>query len=124
MANTVKSAVDSKARIAQLEATIEARKNEEKKTGSQERKLRIVKLVAHMSELCDTSKLTEEELATLQSLMTEYVAPQKVVCNLGDSILQLFEKFGHVKNLRKKLEDICTENGWKMDWSVGKIVKA
>ena len=120
--NTTVATLEPSARIAQLESLIGARKAENKKVGSQQRKLKLVKLVAHLAQLADISKLTEDERTTLDSLMTEYTGHRyEVTIKLGDSLLELWQRYSNVPKLKERIDKVCSANHWHLNPSTGVV---
>lgn len=108
--------VSAQGRIAQLEKQIADRAAEDKKTGSQERKLRIVKLVVEMSEHLDKEyKLSDEGAKTLEGLLAEYTPGVHIEVKEGDNLIQLLEANKDVKNLYQKILKSCEKQGLKID---------
>ena len=125
MTATTNNTLTADARIAQLETIIRQREADGKKVGSQNRKLKLVKLVAHLVQLVDTSKLTEEELMTLDGLLTEYTGHRyDVEIKLGDTLLGLWQKYSDVPKLKERIDKACEANGWRLNPATGIIEEA
>lgn len=123
--NNTNNTLTAEARIAQLETLIAAREAEGKKVGSQNRKLKLVKLVKHLVELVDTSKLTAEELMTLDGLLSEYTGHRyNVEIQLGDTLLGLWQKYSDVPKLKERIDKACEANGWRLNPATGVIEEA
>lgn len=123
--NNTNNTLTAEARIAQLETLIAAREAEGKKVGSQNRKLKLVKLVKHLVELVDTSKLTAEELMTLDGLLSEYTGHRyNVEIQLGDTLLGLWQKYSDVPKLKERIDKTCEANGWRLNPATGVIEEA
>ena len=115
--------LDAAGRIAQLEQQIKTRESEDKSTGSQERKLRLVKLVVEMSEHLDpTYRLSDESAKTLEGLLKEYTPGVSITVKEGDDLIQLLEANKSVKNLYAKILKSCEKQGLIIKGT--KIVKA
>lgn len=124
MANA-NNTVTAAARIKQLETMIKAREAEGKKVGSQNRKLKLVQLVAHLAELADVSKLSVDERETLDRLMTEYTGHRyNVEIQLGDTLLGLWQKYSDVPKLKERIDKACEANGWRLNPVSGVIEEA
>lgn len=120
------STTSANARIQQLNKLIEEREAKDQKVGSQKRKLKLVTLVAHMYDMLSEeqlNKLTADDKAVYESLMTEYTGHPgtKVVVKLGDTLLSLFQQYSSVPKLIEKINKQCAANGWVLNQVTGVV---
>lgn len=90
------------------------------------RERRVLHLIHSLLELIGDVELSSEDRETLiliTTLSSERSERTSVVCQEGDDILDLMQKYSEKKDLQRKLNAYCEKNGLKLNYTTGKVEK-
>lgn len=88
---------------------------------------RVLHLIRTLMEANPDIKLDSADSDTfvlITTLAAERTVQSSVVVNEGDLILDLLQKYADKKDIATKLNKACEKAGLKMDYAVGKVVRA
>ena len=120
--------VDLKSVIATLKVSDNNKNTRNTQLYAKRKDCRIIELIESLvKQLGDDVKLSDSERSTLillTTLSSEHSVRGQVVCNEGDDIISVLQKYADVKNVSEKLNKYCEKNDLVLNYATGKVEAA